>query len=184
MEAFDIGAHVTIELDEGLPDARRIAGYIHGVTEEGLILKVTHKDIPFVAKVADGVRDATRDYYSDASSVSLKLELLRRGEFAAALSSKAVMVELLTDMTIDSAVEVAEARQAFTLYEYTMPVLTYVGLHKIGLMEATTDVADEVDVVKSVGGLDAEIPKLLDGQIPPRDDERVMDDERDEGKPV
>lgn len=182
MEVFDIGSHVTIELDEGLPDARRIAGYIHSVTDEGLVLKATHKDIPFVGSVPVEDRSAAREFYASSAGFALRVDLVRRGEFAAALGDKASMVEALVDLACEEAIAVAESRNMFVLYEYKMPVLTYVGLNRIGLMEATLDVADNVDVTRSVAGLDEEIPDLLDGKVPPREDERVMDDE--DGRPV
>ena len=49
METFAVGSHVVIEL----MDERKIAGYIQGYTEDGLVLSATHKDAVLVRRVSE-----------------------------------------------------------------------------------------------------------------------------------
>lgn len=179
MEAFEVGSHVLIELEDttGRGHGRKVAGFIHGVTEDGLVLKVTNRDIPAMYSVSDEQREATRKKIDEGNLVGLKLELLRRGEYPALLKGRKALVDYLTDLACEELIEEAYEKKPFTFYEYKIPVLTYIGAHGIALMEASEDVADDLDVTLSSAGLDAEIPELLDGKIPPRvSDEKVLDE--------
>lgn len=187
MEAFEIGTHVLIELEDttGVGVGRKIAGFLHGANEEGLFIKATHKDVPALYMVSDELREDTRKKLKEATWLGLKLELLERRELPALLKGRAWVEEYLTALHLQELIEAKLEEKPFMFKELNVPVLTYVGAHRIALMEASDDVTDDYDVTVSAAGLDAELPDLLEGKIPPRQsDEKVLDevDGTEEGK--
>jgi hypothetical protein len=177
VEVFEIGSHVLIELDGVESPSLKIAGYLHGINEDGIFIRATNKDVPVGYAVSDAMRADVRRQLESFSSMALRLECLRRREFAGMLVGRKALVDFLVEEYCDDAVERGRATKPYTFHEYAVPVMTYLGMHKIAVMQLSADVGTDLGVVMDLAGLDTEIGRFLEGGVPPRKGEAVLDDE-------
>lgn len=156
MEAFDIGSHVLIELD----DTRRVAGYIVSVAEDGFVLKVTHKDMPAVHMVSERLSAKIRDDLDAVAWPFLVASLLSRREYAS-VGKKARMVEALAEREESDLIAKNNEVKPLTFHELAVPVLTYINGGAILMMESSDDVMEDMEVTKFTETIDSELEDLL-----------------------
>lgn len=171
METFTVGSHVVIEL----MDERKIAGYIQGYTEDGLVLNATHKDAVLVRRVSEGMVADIAAQLQSKNVAWLKGAMLLRGHFGGLLASREDMIDQLQ---ADIEADILEQREdGMQFRELSSPVLTFVSGGAIMLMEDTNDKMKEVEVSIFDQTLDAALKQILDGS----DDETKEDDGKTEG---
>lgn len=157
METFTVGSHVVIEL----MDERKIAGYIQGYTEDGLVLNATHKDAVLVRRVSEGMVADIAAQLQSKNVAWLKGAMLLRGHFGGLLASREDMIDQLQ---ADIEADILEQREdGMQFRELSSPVLTFVSGGAIMLMEDTNDKMKEVEVSIFDQTLDAALKQILDG---------------------
>lgn len=160
MEAFDIGSHVLIELD----DTRRVAGYIVSVADEGFVLKVTHKDMPAVHMVSERLSAKIRDDLDTVAWPFLAASLVARKMYAS-VGKKSVMVEALAGLEEADLIAHNNEVKPLTFHELSVPVLTFVNGGAILMMESSDDVMEDMEVTKFNDTVDAELEDLLKPEV-------------------
>lgn len=178
MENFEIGGHVMVELLEvGLP-TRKIAGYLMSVEDDGLILKVTHKEAALSRMLAESSRVAIEEDLAGASGIRLRLAAVLRGRFAAAIGNRAVLESVLFGDIED---EILTAKDdGVRMREMSEPVLTFLSYGIVGLMEATDDRVTDATITNFESGLDGTIREILD-RTPLTEPQAAAGDVEEEG---
>jgi hypothetical protein len=172
METFTVGSHVVIEL----MDDRKIAGYIQGYTEDGLVLSATHKDAVLVRRVSEAMKADIAGQLAGKKMVWLKGAMLLRGHFGGLLASRAHMIDTLqADIEADI---LDQSEDGMQFRELSAPVLTFISGGAIMLMEDTNDKMQEVEVSIFDQTLDAALKQILDGGD--EETEEVKSDEDEE----
>lgn len=180
METWELGTPVLIELED-IDGIRKVAGMLNGADEDGLYIQATHMDVPAIHTVSQERYVEIAKKWAAESWVSLKLEMLSRGDYASLLRGRRWIEKYLTELECDELVEEARARQKYTFREYNVPVLTFVSNAKINLIQGVQDLAADLDIVTWPERMDEELEELVEGKVPPREsDEKVMDE--DDGK--
>lgn len=175
METFTVGNHVVIEL----MDERKIAGYIQGYTEDGLVLNVTHKDAVLVRRVSEAMKADIGRQLQSKNAVWLKGAMLLRGHFGGLLASRADMISTLqADIEEDI---LSQSEDGMQFRELSAPVLTFVSGGAIMLMEDTNDKMQEVEVSIFDQTLDAALKEILDRGDETTEEENVEVEELSEG---
>lgn len=175
METFTVGNHVVIEL----MDERKIAGYIQGYTEDGLVLNVTHKDAVLVRRVSEAMKADIGRQLQSKNAVWLKGAMLLRGHFGGLLASRADMIYTLqADIEADI---LSQSEDGMQFRELSAPVLTFVSGGAIMLMEDTNDKMQEVEVSIFDQTLDAALKEILDRGDETTEEENVEVEELSEG---
>lgn len=173
METFEVGSHVVIEL----LDERKIAGYIQSYTEDGLVLKVTHKDAVLTRRVSAGMVAEIAGQLAGKSVAWLKGAMLLRGHLVGAVrASRSDMIAVLQDEIESDLLDQSEDGMQFR--ELSAPVLTFVAGGAIMLMEDTNDKMQEVEVSIFDQTLDAALKQILDGG----DDETKEENDESNGQ--
>lgn len=160
MESFEIGNHVLIELD----DSRRMAGFLERITEDGFILKVTHRDMPTMHMISERLSASIRDDLDAVPRVLLVAALLSRKLYTS-VGRKSVMVETLAELQEAELIEKNREAQPTTFHELSVPVLTYINGGAVLLMEDSDDVLEDMTVAQKVaefnGSVDAGLEEIL-----------------------
>lgn len=160
MENFELGHHVMVELLEvGLP-SRKIAGYLMSVEDDGLILKVTHKESTMTRMLSDVSRVAIEKDLAEMPIGRLRLAALLRGRFGVAVGSRAVLETVLFG-DIEEDILIAKD-DGVRMREMAEPVLTFLSYGIVGLMEATDDKVLNAELTNFESGLDGTIREILD----------------------
>jgi hypothetical protein len=156
MEAFPVGSHVMIEL----ADERKIAGYLAGGSiEEGVILRVTHKDSELVRRVSDVMKTAIAADLAGRGVWWLRREMIARGHFRGVLAGRSEMeAQLAWDVERDL---LEDAEDGMQFRELSSPVTTYVHPGAIMLMEATADKVQEAEISLFDQTLDEALEQIL-----------------------
>lgn len=161
IDVFDVGKHVLIELEGLESPPLKIAGYLHAINEDGLFLRATNKDVPMTYSVTDALREDVAGQLARYGTAALKLEALRRREYVGVLASRKDLIRLLVEDICDEAVERKREEKPYTFHEYAVPVMTFLGMHKIATMQLSTDVAKDIEVILGAAGLGAEVEEFL-----------------------
>lgn len=129
---FTSGQHVVVELDD-----RTIAGHLLGSTEDGWVLKVTHKTHTVYPSLPDGAEDEIAGILDENRTWRLRLFMLQNRVAGALKMSREEMIkagvvlikgDLLKDVPV-----------THTLKELLSPITTYINSDKIEVMEVTDD---------------------------------------------
>lgn len=156
MEAFPVGSHVVIEL----MDERKIAGYlVSGSIEEGVLMKVTHKDSELIRNVSEGTKADIAEQLAGKSVWWLRGGMVMRGHFRGAIAERDIMEMVLQEEIEGDLLEQSDDGMQFR--ELSSPVLTYVNPGVIMLMEATADKLKEADISVFDQTLDAALEQIL-----------------------
>lgn len=160
MENFELGHHVMVELLEvGMP-CRKIAGYLMSVEDDGLILKVTHKESGMTRMLSDASRISIEKDLAEMPIARLRLAALLRGRVGVAFGSRAVLETVLFG-DIEEDILVAKD-DGIRMREMSEPVLTFVSYGIVGMMEATDDKLLNAELTNFESGLDGMIREILD----------------------
>jgi hypothetical protein len=129
---FTTGQHVVAELDD-----RTIAGHLLGKTDDGWVLKVTHKTHVEYPKLPDGAEEEIAGILEENATWRLRMFMLQNRVAGALRMSREDMVaagvELIRgDLLKDVAV-------THTLKEVLSPITTFIHSDKIEVMEVTDD---------------------------------------------
>lgn len=156
METFDVGNHVVIELD----DERKIAGYIVGLTEDGLLLKATHKECAMVRTLAPAVSADILRQLNEKPVRTLVVAMVLNGKIGSIGLGRDRMVEILAGIIERDLI--ARKDDGVQLRELANPVLTFVNFGFVKIMEDTEDrvLESEISVFKQT--MDADITRLMD----------------------
>lgn len=156
METFDIGSHVVIELE----DNRKLAGYIVGVSEDGLTLKATHRESVMQRFVGDATKADIKRQLLEKPVWRLRLEMVRCGEILSATKSREAMMGML-----QAGAErylIASHEDGMQFRELAEPVLTFVNSGYIKIMEDTDDKINESEISVFEQTLDGTLDAILD----------------------
>lgn len=152
MEAFELGTHVLIELD----DSRRLAGYLMQVNDEGFIVKVTHKDMPTAHMVSELLSASIRDDLDKVPLVLLAKTLWDAGAYAS-IGKRARMVEAVAVMEEERLVEKNREAKPTMFHELSVPVMTFVAGGAVYMMEDSDDVLEDMEFDRKVGQFNSEV---------------------------
>lgn len=155
METFDVGNHVVIELD----DERKLAGYIVGLTEDGLLLKATHKECAMVRTVSPVVSADIRRQLNEKPMRTLVVAMVLNGRIGSIGLGRDRMVEIMAGVI--EADLIARKDDGVQLRELANPVLTFVNFGFVKLMEDTEDRMVETEISVFNQTMDSAIEKLL-----------------------
>lgn len=170
METFAVGSHVVIEL----MDDRKIAGYIQGYTEDGMVLSATHKDAVLVRRVSEDMKADIARQLAGKNVAWLKGAMLLRGHFGGLLASRADMIETLAaDIEADL---LDQSEDGMQFRELSSPVLTFISGGAIMLMEDTNDKMQEVEVSIFDQTLDAALKEILERGDETTEEEKDVED--------
>jgi hypothetical protein len=171
METFTVGSHVVIEL----MDDRKIAGYIQGYTEDGMVLSATHKDAVLTRRLSETMKADIQVQLQGKNVAWLKGAMLLRGHFGGLLASRADMIDqLAADIEADI---LDQSEDGMQFRELSSPVLTFISGGAIMLMEDTNDKMQEVEVSIFDQTLDAALKQILDGGDDETEEEKNVEAE-------
>jgi AcrR family transcriptional regulator len=157
MEVFPVGSHVVIEL----MDERKIAGYlVSGSMEDGLVLRVTHKDSALVRRVSETMSADIAGQLRRKNGLWLRANMALRGHFRGVIAGRDAMIAQLQDDIEADILEGAEDGVQFR--ELSAPVTTFVSAGAIMLMEDTDDKIQEAEVSMFDQTLDAALLQILE----------------------
>lgn len=156
MEAFPVGSHVVIEL----ADERKIAGYlVGGSLEEGVLLRVTHKDSEMIRSVSAGMVAEIASQLAEKKNLWLRTGMALRGHFRGVTAPRASMIsQLQFDIERDL---LEQSDDGMQFRELSSPVTTYVNPGAIMLMEATADKLREAEISVFDQTLDTALEQIL-----------------------
>lgn len=155
MEAFGIGSHVVIELE----DERKIAGYIVGLNEDGLLLKATHREQAVATFVPVAVSEDLRRQLNEKTTVHLRYAMVANGMLKLVRATREVMVEALLKLVVAD-LQAEPPRVVFR--ELSNPILTFVNSGFIKIMEDTDDKVAEAEVSLFDQTVDTQFYAILD----------------------
>jgi len=166
MEAFPVGSHVVIEL----MDERKVAGYIRGYSDDGLLLSATHKDAVMVRKVSAGMSKSIAEQLAEKNGLWLRSAMALRGHFRGVVAGRdAIVAQLQWDVEQDL---LEQSDDGMQFRELSAPVLTFVSGGAIMLMEDTDDKIQEAEVSLFDQTLDVALEQILtDGEETTEDEE-------------
>lgn len=156
MENFELGNHVVIEL----VDERKLAGYLVSVEDDGLILKVTHKDMEMIRTLSYVTKAAIESELARWPGIRLRLSAVLHGKPGAALFGRGAL-ESIMYAEIEQDI-LASKDDGMQLREMHEPVLTFMSYGMIALMEATDDKLLDAEITKFDSALDGTIQEILD----------------------
>lgn len=156
MEAFPVGSHVVIEL----MDERKIAGYlVGGSADEGVLLRVTHKDSEMIRNVSAGMVAEIAGQLEGKKNLWLRTGMALRGHVRGIVAPRAAMIaQLQWDIERDL---LEQADDGLQFRELSSPVTTFVSPGVIMLMEATADKLQEAEISVFDQTLDAALEQIL-----------------------
>jgi hypothetical protein len=157
--AFETGQHVVVELDEST-----IAGVLVGSTEDGWVIKVTHK-LKKVPKTLpkDAVEKVT-EYLGKSSNVGLRFMMWKNKVHGWRTMEREEMLEIagfLVEQDI-----LAEMEEVHTLTPLLSPVTTFVN----GGIVRTMEITDDRNMDALLSNLDFE-PELSDEELGVKEDD-------------
>lgn len=152
MESFDVGSHVMVELEND----RRLWGYLISVGDDGMIFKVTHREMEVLRKVSDASSLSIAAELTSMPLVKLRLIAAFQGQWRLLGLSRARLVEAVQ---VEMEKRMVEDRDdGMQLRELSVPVLTFVAYGVLRTMEASEDRMVEAEL----GDLDSELAGLTD----------------------
>ena len=156
MEAFPVGSHVVIEL----ADERKIAGYlVGGSLEDGVLLKVTHKDSEMVRSVSAGMVAEIAGQLAGKKNLWLRTGMALRGHVRGIVAPRASMIaQLQWDIERDL---LEQSDDGMQFRELSAQVMTFVNPGAIMLMEATADKLAEAEISMFDQTLDTALEQIL-----------------------
>lgn len=133
MEAFKVGEHVIVDLD----DETQVAGFLDDYLDDGWVLRVTHKEYTVVHAVSPELKADIRSQLNAKSAAHLRLAAILNGSMLGVVAKKYDVVEYLAEKFEDKLIEkYVNTRE---LRELKSPVKTFVSHGVIRTMESTLD---------------------------------------------
>lgn len=130
--AFETGQHVVVELDEST-----IAGTLVGTTDDGWVIKVTHKLKKVPKSLPDEAVAKLSEYMGKSSTLGLRFMMWKNGVHGWRTMDREEMLEiggLLVQQDI-----LADMEEVHTLSPLMSPVTTFVNGGIVRTMEITDD---------------------------------------------